>query len=151
MVFRCLCAYRAASLFVSNCPGSKESLSKRFWKPCRQQGQRIVTKVSMTRVEPFGKVAERFASQQETRFSQSFITSLFQAIRKVKSPSSAEKIEPPSPFRSRTPTKAPHFFHPLFKAVLIQRGSNHLFYSPSSDVILVQLECQLSRLIRNLN
>ncbi|GBM34319.1 hypothetical protein AVEN_271859-1 [Araneus ventricosus] len=45
----------------------------------------------MTRVEPFGKVAERFASQQETRFServlvrfpQAFITSLFQAFLKL--------------------------------------------------------------------
>ncbi|GBL99710.1 hypothetical protein AVEN_249749-1 [Araneus ventricosus] len=60
----------------------------------------------MTRVEPFGKVAERFASQQETRFSvrflvrfpQAFIKSLFQAFQKVvKSPPSADKIEPPFP------------------------------------------------------
>ncbi|GBN04820.1 hypothetical protein AVEN_14041-1 [Araneus ventricosus] len=62
-------------------PDSKESLSKRFWKLCRQKGSRVVTKVFMTRVEPFGKVVKRFASQQETRFSvrflQAFITSLF--------------------------------------------------------------------------
>ncbi|GBN43394.1 hypothetical protein AVEN_42388-1 [Araneus ventricosus] len=45
----------------------------------------------MTRVEPFGKVAERFASQQETRssvrflvrFPQAFITSLFQAFQNL--------------------------------------------------------------------
>ncbi|GBN41716.1 hypothetical protein AVEN_103546-1 [Araneus ventricosus] len=64
----------------------------------------------MTRVEPFGKIAERFASQQETRFSarflvrfpQAFITSLLQAIQKVvKSPPSADKIEPTSLLRSR--------------------------------------------------
>ncbi|GBL87535.1 hypothetical protein AVEN_21160-1, partial [Araneus ventricosus] len=63
----------------------------------------------VTKVEPFAKVAERFARQQETRFSvrfpQAFITSLFQAFQKVfKSPHLADKIEPPSPLRSRTPT-----------------------------------------------
>ncbi|GBO08831.1 hypothetical protein AVEN_76283-1 [Araneus ventricosus] len=74
----------------------------------------------MTWFEPFGKLAERFASQQETRFSvrflvrfpQAFIASLFQAFLKlvsgfpkacfmpfqkiVKSSPSAEKIELPS-------------------------------------------------------
>ncbi|GBN90700.1 hypothetical protein AVEN_204502-1 [Araneus ventricosus] len=81
----------------------------------------------MTRVEPFGKVAERFASQQERRFSvrflvrfpQAFITSLFQAFQKaVKSPPSADKIDPPSPLRSRRVQppffgKNKHFFTPL--------------------------------------
>ncbi|GBM75439.1 hypothetical protein AVEN_157546-1 [Araneus ventricosus] len=47
----------------------------------------------MTRIELFGKVVERFASQQGTRFSvrfpQAFITRLFQAFQKVvKSPPS---------------------------------------------------------------
>ncbi|GBM45164.1 hypothetical protein AVEN_241444-1 [Araneus ventricosus] len=84
--------------------------------------------VSMTRVGPFSKVAERFASQQEARFSvrfpQAFITSLFQAFQKVfKSPTSANKIEPslplseailqqkdPTPFlQSRTPTERKNF------------------------------------------
>ncbi|GBN16189.1 hypothetical protein AVEN_111675-1 [Araneus ventricosus] len=94
----------------------------------------------MARVEPFGKVAERFASQQETRFSvrflvrfpQAFITSLFQAFLKfvssfpqacfvafqkvVKSPPSAGKIGPHSPLRSRIPTERnPPFFIPFSK------------------------------------
>ncbi|GBM17374.1 hypothetical protein AVEN_13250-1 [Araneus ventricosus] len=65
----------------------------------------------MTRVEPFGKIAEKFASQQETRFSvrfpQAFITSLFQAFQKVvKSPPSADKIKP----------------LPLSEALLLQKG-----------------------------
>ncbi|GBL97648.1 hypothetical protein AVEN_49150-1 [Araneus ventricosus] len=90
----------------------------------------VVAKVSMTRVEPFGKVAERFASQQGTRFSvrfpQAFITSLFQAFQKgVKSPPSADKIEPfPKPYSYRGNTVSP----------------------PSSEVILVQL-----RVIWNIN
>ncbi|GBM93450.1 hypothetical protein AVEN_207856-1 [Araneus ventricosus] len=72
----------------------------------------------MTRVEPFGKVGERFPSQQErfsvrflVRFPQAFITSLFPAFQKVvKSPPSADKIEPLSPS----------------EAVLLQRGPTSL-------------------------
>ncbi|GBN51766.1 hypothetical protein AVEN_52943-1 [Araneus ventricosus] len=79
----------------------------------------------MTRVEPFGKVEERFASQKETtfsvrftvRFAQAFITSLFQAFQKVvQSPPSEDKTEPPCRLRSRTPTE----------------GSNSPFLTPSS-------------------
>ncbi|GBO27008.1 hypothetical protein AVEN_163940-1 [Araneus ventricosus] len=96
------------------------------------------TKVSMTKVEPFGKVAESFASQQETKFSVRCLvrfpklllqacvrpsSSLFQTFRKVvKSPPSADKIEPPSdpysyrgvqtPLQSRTEGNNP-FFIPL--------------------------------------
>ncbi|GBO41371.1 hypothetical protein AVEN_173464-1 [Araneus ventricosus] len=72
----------------------------------------------MTRVEPFDKGAERFTSQQKRRFSLRFLvrfppaftTSLFQAFQKVvKSPPSADKIEPP--------------FHPS-ETVLLQRSPN---------------------------
>ncbi|GBO22513.1 hypothetical protein AVEN_29474-1 [Araneus ventricosus] len=64
--------------------------------------------VFMTRVEPFGKVAETFASQRETwfsvRFRQAFITSLFQAFQKaVKSLPAVNEIGSPSPLQSRTP------------------------------------------------
>ncbi|GBM74843.1 hypothetical protein AVEN_81709-1 [Araneus ventricosus] len=64
--------------------------------------------VFMTRVEPFGKVRETFASQRETwfsvRFRQAFITSLFQAFQKaVKSPPAVNEIRSPSPLQSRTP------------------------------------------------
>ncbi|GBN38324.1 hypothetical protein AVEN_116128-1, partial [Araneus ventricosus] len=49
------------------------------------------TKVSMTRMQPFGKVAGSLASQQETKFSvrflvrfpQTFIASLFHAFLKL--------------------------------------------------------------------
>ncbi|GBN26561.1 hypothetical protein AVEN_210126-1 [Araneus ventricosus] len=77
----------------------------------------------MTRVEPFIEVAERFASQQETRFSvtnsyyklvSGFPQACFMPFQKVvKSPPSAGGIEPPSkpysyreepPFQSRTST-----------------------------------------------
>ncbi|GBN39947.1 hypothetical protein AVEN_21780-1 [Araneus ventricosus] len=67
---------------LDSLPDSKESWSKRFWKSCRRQGYRVVTKVSMTRVEPFVK-----------------------AFQKVKSPPSADKIElpfpPPKPYYYR--------------------------------------------------
>ncbi|GBN90618.1 hypothetical protein AVEN_109470-1 [Araneus ventricosus] len=93
-------------------------------------------KVSMSRVEPFGKVAERFASQQGTRFSvrslvrfpQAFITRLFQTFQKV-IPPSVDKIEPLSEvvLLQRDPT---HFFHPLFKALLLQKGPTPFFIPP---------------------
>ncbi|GBM35411.1 hypothetical protein AVEN_181510-1 [Araneus ventricosus] len=96
----------------------------------------------MTRVEAFSKVAERFASQQETRFlvrfPQDFNTSLFQAFQKVvKSPPSVGKIELPSSLRSRTPTEGSN--PPLQSRTPTERSYPH-FYSPSSDVILVNLE-----------
>ncbi|GBM39721.1 hypothetical protein AVEN_47525-1 [Araneus ventricosus] len=84
----------------------------------------------MTRVEPFGKVAERFASQQETRFSVRFLVRFLQASLKqacfmpfqkvVKSPPSAEKIGPISPLRSRFSYRE----DPLFKAVLLQTSNS---------------------------
>ncbi|GBM06969.1 hypothetical protein AVEN_239670-1 [Araneus ventricosus] len=70
---------------LGSIPDSKGSLSKLLWKPCRQQGCRVVTKVSMTRVEPFGKVVERFASQQETRFSVRFLVRFPQACFRLSS------------------------------------------------------------------
>ncbi|GBL82821.1 hypothetical protein AVEN_106348-1 [Araneus ventricosus] len=97
-------------------------------KPCLKGFGNLVVDKScykgfMTRVEPFGKVAERFASQQETRFSvrfpEAFITSLFQAFNKVvKSPPSADKIEPPFPLPSRTPTEGSN---PLFLSSFLSR------------------------------
>ncbi|GBN18424.1 hypothetical protein AVEN_151811-1 [Araneus ventricosus] len=99
----------------------------------------------MTIVEPFGKVAERFAIEQETTFSvsflQAFITSLFQAFQKVvKSPPSADKIEPPfpppKPYSYRGAQPSPLFSPPL-QSCASTDGSNPFFYSPSSDVILV--------------
>ncbi|GBM51545.1 hypothetical protein AVEN_130219-1 [Araneus ventricosus] len=91
----------------------------------------------MTRVEPFGKLAERFSSQQETRFParflirlpQAFITSLFQAFHKVvKIHPSEDKMEPPSEaaLLQRGPTP---ICHPLFKAVLLQRDPTPFFSS----------------------
>ncbi|GBN64021.1 hypothetical protein AVEN_136677-1 [Araneus ventricosus] len=96
----------------------------------------------MIRVEPFDKVAERFASQQETRFSvrflvrfapQAIITSLFQAFQKVvKSPPSAGKIEPLLPPPKRTPTEEsnpPHFFTTSSK-LYFYRGVQPSFLFP---------------------
>ncbi|GBM65127.1 hypothetical protein AVEN_55171-1 [Araneus ventricosus] len=112
----------------------------------------------MTRVEPFGKVAERFASQQETRFSvrfpQAFITNLFQAFLKLisgfpqtcfmpfqrllRAPPPADKIERPSLLRSHTPSQKglPPFFSPSSKPYSY-RGVQPPFFPSSSDVILV--------------
>ncbi|GBM83932.1 hypothetical protein AVEN_236586-1 [Araneus ventricosus] len=97
----------------------------------------------MTRAESFGKAEERFASQQETRFSVRFPQACFRLLKKVKSLPSADKIEPP---------------FPPSEAVLLQRGPTPLFSpplqsrtpkrsSPSSDVILEISEMS----IRNLN
>ncbi|GBL97649.1 hypothetical protein AVEN_49151-1 [Araneus ventricosus] len=92
----------------------------------------VVTKVAMTRVGPFGKVAERFASQQETsfsvtflvRFPQAFITTLFQAFQKiVKTLPLADKIKP---------------IHPS-EALLLQRGQRP-FFTPSSKPYFYKLQ-----------
>ncbi|GBM46939.1 hypothetical protein AVEN_241168-1 [Araneus ventricosus] len=103
----------------------------------------------MTRVEPFGKVAERFAIQQEksfcvrflVRFPQAFITSLFRAFLKlvppfqkvVKSPPSAEKIEPPSYLLSRIPTER----NALFIIVLPQTSNSS---NPGIEPAILELE-----------
>ncbi|GBM64772.1 hypothetical protein AVEN_92094-1 [Araneus ventricosus] len=102
----------------------------------------VVTKVSMTRVGPFGKVAERFDSQQETRFSvrfpQAFITGFPQACfmpfqKVVKSPPSAEKIGSPSTLRNRIRGEK----NPLFKAVLLQTTSSS---GPGIEPSFLELE-----------
>ncbi|GBL80232.1 hypothetical protein AVEN_29202-1 [Araneus ventricosus] len=84
----------------------------------------------MTRVEPFGKVAESFAGQQEARFSvrflvrfpQAFITGLFQAFQKViKSPPSADKLELPCPPSEDSYRSNPPFFTPSSKPYSYRR------------------------------
>ncbi|GBM86024.1 hypothetical protein AVEN_120338-1 [Araneus ventricosus] len=94
----------------------------------------------MTRIGPFGKVAERFASQQETRFSvrfpQAFITILFQAFQNVdRSPPSTDKILPSKALllqRGQAP-----FPHPLFKAVLLQTSKSS---EPVIEPAFIELE-----------
>ncbi|GBN75868.1 hypothetical protein AVEN_155144-1 [Araneus ventricosus] len=106
----------------------------------------------MTRVETFGKVEERFASQQETRFSvlflvrfpQAFITSLFQAFQRlVKSSPTAGKIEPPSEavLLQRGPTL---LLSPPLQSRAPTERFNPFFCSPASDVIL-----EISRMSSN--
>ncbi|GBN37950.1 hypothetical protein AVEN_166169-1 [Araneus ventricosus] len=100
----------------------------------------------MTRVQPFDKVEERFASQQGTRFSvrvlvrfpQAFITSLFHAFSEgCKEPTFGGKIEPSSPLRSRIATERNPLFSPLFKAVLPQTSNSS---KPGIEPAFLELE-----------
>ncbi|GBN75602.1 hypothetical protein AVEN_222361-1 [Araneus ventricosus] len=79
-------------------PYSKESLSKRFWKLCRRQGKRVVTKVSMTRVEPFGKVLIRTLTKKLLEWSWPSVNETF-------SSTTLGKIDDIIAFPQQLPTK----------------------------------------------